>query len=249
MKQLTLWLILFINLTGFSQIVNIENKRLSNHNEGFNGSAEFNFNFTMNSKQLLQVGDRIRVSYVKQRHHFLVVTDHSFIKSEGSDFVNRGFEHFRYHYAITDSGRISLEVFQQGQFNKIQKINLRLLFGTGLRFNLIDLNNYQLNFGTGLMREYEELIELGVSQDLLSTSYVSFDGQFNESIGLNTISYFQPKLIDFGNYRFSNETALRFKINRYLTFKLVYSLTHDSRNIPGVRKTNYLVKNTVKFQF
>ena len=249
MKRFALLLYLLGSFVGMAQIVNIENKRLAKHQEGFNGSADLNFNFTMNSKQLLQIGDRIRVSYVKQRHHFLVVTDHSFVKSEGSDFVNRGFEHFRYHYALTDSGRISFEAFQQGQFNKIQKINVRLLLGSGLRFQLIDLDNYQLNFGTGVMGEYEELLDLGISQDVLSTSYLSFDGQFNESVGMNAISYFQPKLIDFGQYRFSNETSLRFKINQYLTFRFIYSMTHDSRNIPGVRKTNYVVKNTLQIRF
>lgn len=249
MKRFIFLTLLIINLTGVSQIVNIENKRLNNRKQGFNGSAELNFNFTMNTKQLLQIGDRIRVGYVKKKHHLLVVTDHAFIKSEGNDFVNRGFEHFRYQYTLKDSGKVSLEAFQQGQFNKIQKINLRLLVGADFRFRLIDLKNYALNFGTGLMGEYEELVDLGVSQDLLSTSYLSFDGQFSESVGLNTITYFQPKLIDFGQYRFSNETALRFKINQYLTLKLVYSLTHDSRYIPEVRKTNYVIKNTLKISF
>lgn len=249
MKLFISFLISVISFSAFTQIVNIENQRLTDNKQGFNGSAELNFNFTMNTKQLLQIGDKIRVGYVKNKHQFLVVTDHSFIKSEGDDFVNRGFQHLRYNYTFKDSGKVSLEAFQQGQFNKIQKINLRLLLGGGIRFKLIDQKNYQLSFGTGFMGEYEELIDFGTSEDILSTSYLSFDGQFNESIGLNTISYFQPKLIDFGNYRFSNETSLRFKINKYLTFKLIYSLTHDSRNISEVRKTNYIIKNALQISF
>lgn len=242
-------LILLLNLNVFSQIVNIENKRLTNNKQGFNGSAELNFNFTMNTVQLLQIGDKIRVVYLKNKHQYLVVGDHSFIKSDGDDFVNRGFQHIRYNYSFKDSGKVSLELFQQGQFNKIQKINLRLLAGGGLRFNVIDKINYQLNLGTGFMSEYEELTDVGVSRDVLSTSYLSFDAQFNESVGFNTISYFQPKLIDYGNYRFSNETSLRFRINKYLTFKLIYTLTHDSRNIAEVRKTNYIIKNALQINF
>jgi putative salt-induced outer membrane protein YdiY len=99
------------------------------------------------------------------------------------------------------------------------------------------------------MGEYEALIDNGTSEDILSTSYLSFDGQFSESIGMNTISYFQPKLIAFGNYRFSNETSIRFKINKYLSFRVIYSLTHDNRDIPEVRKTNYTLKNALTFQF
>jgi putative salt-induced outer membrane protein YdiY len=232
-----------------AQIVNIENKRLDGNKDGFHGSVALNLNFTMNSKQLLQLGDKFQVGYRNGRHYGLVITDHAFVKSNDDSFINRGYEHLRYNYSLKDSGKILFEAFHQGQFNKIQKINLRLLLGSGMRFNIIDQPNYQLSFGSGFMGEYEELIDNGVSRDILSTSYLSFDGQFSENIGLNTISYFQPKFVDAGNYRFANETYIRFKINKYLSFKIIYSLVHDSRNLDGVRKTNYILKNTINFKF
>lgn len=249
MKKALIVFFLFITSNAYCQIVNIENQRLRDNKQGFNGSAELNFNFIMNSKQLLQIGARARLGYLKQKHQFLMFGDHSFVKSEGADFVNRGFQHFRYNYTFKDSGKVNFEAFQQVQFNRIQKINLRLLVGTGLRFTLIDQKNYQLNFGSGVMGEYEELIDIGESQDLLSTSYLSFDGQFNEAVGMNTISYFQPKLTNFGDFRFSNETTLRFKINEYLSFNVVYSITHDSRDLFEVRKTNYVIKNMLRISF
>ncbi|MDX1349418.1 MAG: DUF481 domain-containing protein [Putridiphycobacter sp.] len=245
-------LILYLSLVSCyttAQIVNIENKRLVDNKEGFSGSAELNLNFTMNTVQLLQIGDKIRVGYLKKRHQFLMVTDHAFVKSGVEDFLNRGFEHFRYNYVLKDSGAITFEAFQQAQFNRIQKIDLRFIIGSGLRFRIIDKNNYQLNIGTGIMGEYERLLDVGLSSDVLSTNYLSFDAQFSENVGLNTISYFQPKFIDFGNYRFSNETSIRFKINENLTFLLIYTLTHDNRDIPDVRKTNYILKNTLRIWF
>ncbi|MBD3638510.1 MAG: DUF481 domain-containing protein [Crocinitomicaceae bacterium] len=232
-----------------AQIVNIENKRLHGDIEGFHGSADLHLNFTMNTKQLLQIGDKLKLGYAWKRNHIMVITDHAFVKSDDDSFINRGYEHLRYNYTLKDSGRVVYEAFQQSQFNKIQKINLRLLLGTGFRFKLVDQQNYQLSVGTGVMGEYEELIDYGISRDILSTSYVSFDGQFTENVGMNTISYFQPKFIDFGNYRFANETYVRFKINKYLSFKLIYSVVHDSRNLEGVRKTNYILKNTLSLNF
>ncbi len=155
----------------------------------------------------------------------------------------------RYNYTFKDSGIVILELFEQAQFNKIQKINLRLLGGVGLRLHLLDQQHYQLNIGTGFMAEYEELIDYGISNDILSNNYISFDGQFSEHIGMNVITYFQPKLIDFGNYRLSNETQLRFIINKHLTYRIIYSLSHDSRDIPDVRKTNYTFRNALSFTF
>lgn len=233
----------------FGQIVNIENMRLATKKEGFTGNIDLGLNFTMNTIQFFQLGDRARIAYTRKKHYLLLLTDHSLIQTKNVDLVNLGFEHIRYNYTFRDSGTVILEVFEQAQFNKIQKINLRVLVGTGLRFHLLDKPLYQLNIGTGLMTEYEELIDFGLSRDILSNNYISFDGQFTEHVGLNFITYFQPKLIDFGNYRIANETQLRFVINKHLTYRVVYSLSHDSRNIPDVRKTNYTFRNALSFTF
>ena len=250
MNKFTFILFCLLMSHSYGQIVNIENKRLSDAKEGFSGSADLNLNFIMNTKQLLQIGDKLKIGYRKSRHFGFVITDHAFVKSSDDSFVNRGYEHIRYNYSLSDSGKVVYEAFQQGQFNKIQRIDLRLLLGTGFRFKILDKRNYQLNLGTSLMGEYEHLTDTTIyTMDVLNSTYFSFDGQFTPSFGMNTITYFQPKFIDFGNYRIANETSLRFKINRYLTFKVVYTLAHDSRDIEGVRKTNYTLYNTLSFKF
>lgn len=237
------------SFTAFSQIVNIENMRLATKQQGFTGNIDLNLNFTMNTVQLFQLGDRARIAYTKKKHHVLLLTDHSLVQTKDISIINLGFEHVRYNYTFKDSGNVILELFEQTQFNKIQKINLRFLLGTGIRFHLIDQQHYQLNAGTGFMAEYEELIDYGVSRDVLSNNYVSFDAQFTPHFGMNVITYFQPKLIDFGNYRIANETQFRFIINKHLTYRIVYSLAHDSRDIQDVRKTNYTFKNALSFTF
>jgi len=126
---------------------------------------------------------------------------------------------------------------------------MRLILGSGFRFMMVNEDKYQLNLGTGFMGEFEELTASAYTIDMLSTNYLSFDGQFSENFGLNTITYFQPKISDIGNYRLSNETTLRFRFNKFLSFKIIYALTHDSRDIEGVRKTNYYIKNTLSFNF
>lgn len=249
MRTLLIGFLLFVNYSCFGQIVNIENMRLTDNKQGWSGRAKMNFNLIMNTRELIQIGGELRAMYLKNKHQYLLVGDLFFVKSGNNDFVNRGFQHFRYNYHFTDSTRFYLEAFQQSQFNRIQKINFRHLLGSVLRFDIVDKKNYQLSFGTGAMWEYEELIDVGISRDLLSTSYISFDGQFTEAIGLNSISYFQPKLTAIGDYRFSNETAIRLKINKSLTFRMIYSVMHDNRDIPNVRKTNYEFRNALRISF
>jgi putative salt-induced outer membrane protein YdiY len=249
MRSIFTALLLLLCTPSFGQIVNIENLRLTDDKQGWSGRAEMNFNFIMNTRQLLQLGGEVRARYLRRKHQFLLVGDQSFVKSEDNDFVNRGFQHFRYDYRFTDSSKFYYEAFQQSQFNRIQRIDFRHLLGSGIRYDVINGKKYQLSLGSGLMWEYEELVDGGITRDLLSTSFLSFDGQFNESIGINTISYFQPKITNAGDYRFSNETSIRFKINKYLSFRVIYSLMHDSREIEGVRKTNYVFRNALQVSF
>ncbi len=236
----------------YTQIVNIENQRLNAKKEGFSGNVDLKLNLTYATVQLFQIGSNAKVAYTKKRHYAMLLTDYSLVTSGlNQEFINRGFEHLRYNYTFKDSGKVVFEAFQQGQFNKIQKISQRLLFGTGLRFKLIDQKNYQLNIGSSVMGEYEEMdmSPTLISQDVLLSNYISFDGQFNSTFGINFITYFQPKLIDFGNYRIATEAQLRFKINQFLSLKIIYKLNHDSRDLPDIRKTFYSLSNTLSFRF
>lgn len=151
--KLLVFSIFLLGITAHAQIVNIENKRLSRNNEGFHGSADLNFNLTMTHKELIQLGGKLQLGYIKGKSHWMLITDHAFVKAKDNSFVNRGYEHFRYNYTFKDSGRVMIEAFVQAQFDKIRKIDLRLLLGTGLRFKIIDQKNYQLSFGSGFMGE------------------------------------------------------------------------------------------------
>lgn len=72
------------------QIVNIENKRLSAKKEGLAGSADFHLNYTLNTKSLLQVGNRLKLAYSKNKHYLLLLTDQSLVKS-GEDLYQPRF--------------------------------------------------------------------------------------------------------------------------------------------------------------
>jgi hypothetical protein len=38
-------------------------------------------------------------------------------------------------------------------------------------------------------------------------------------------------------------------VNKFITFKIIYSISHDSRDLEGVRKTNYILKNALSLNF
>jgi putative salt-induced outer membrane protein YdiY len=234
-----------------AQIVNIESKRLGERDEGWNGSVELGLNLIKNTKEIWQINNRIRVQHKKRKHSILLLTDFKMVKADEADFVNKGFEHIRYNLAFNDSTRkIVLELFEQAQFNKIQKIDLRILAGGGLRIKVLETDSTSISFGALGMYEHEQLIDdEGLNQDIRLSNYLSFDFQFTKTFGLNTITYFQPMVSNFQDYRLSSESALRFKISDRLTFRVIYNIINDSQPPPGVPKTNYSLKNALKFSF
>lgn len=88
---LLIWSLFMINHQSHTQIVNIENKRLSAKKEGWSGSADFHLNYTLNTKSLFQVGNRLKLAYLKKRHYVLLLTDQTLVKSNEESFINNGF--------------------------------------------------------------------------------------------------------------------------------------------------------------
>ncbi|TGE06259.1 DUF481 domain-containing protein [Hymenobacter fodinae] len=50
---------------------------------------------------------------------------------------------------------------------------------------------------------------------------------------LSSITFYQPSVIDFGDYRFSNLTTLALKLPRKFSVNFSYNYTHESRVIEG----------------
>ena len=101
------------------------------------------------------------------------------------------------------------------------------------------------------MGEYEEMSfdSTFISKDILSSNYIAINANFSKDISLTSTTYFQPKFLNLGQFRFANETQLKININKYLALKIIYTLNHDSRNFPDIRKTYYTLSNTLSFNF
>lgn len=50
---------------------------------------------------------------------------------------------------------------------------------------------------------------------------------------LSTTTFYQPSVVDFGDYRFSNLTTMALKLTRKLAVSFNYTYTHESRVIEG----------------
>ena len=242
-------MLVLICSTSYGQIVNIENQRLGIKKNGWSGTDDFTFNFTKNTKEIWQIGNILRLNYKQDKHSLLMLSEINFVKAGQSDFVNNGFEHLRYNYELTDSGRFVFEAFRQTQYSKVQNIRIRSLYGTGFRVVVLNQDSAQVSLGVLPMAEFEDLTDGTNNKHIRLSSYLAFDFQFNKNIGVNSITYYQPDIIYWNDFRIANTTSFRFKINSYLSWRVIFNLNYDEFPSQSIPQGIWSLRNAVRFKF
>jgi hypothetical protein len=246
MKRLlttTFFVCFFIGLS--AQIINTERLRLNTREEGWAGRISFNLNLIKNTRQITQIGLNGGVEYVKKRHRFLTLSNLLQNRVGDDNLVNNGFQHLRYNFEL--SPWLISEAFSQVQFNVIQKIRVRALNGGGLRFRVVETDTFSFFLGTTYMFEYEELKDSlsTINRDHRQSSYLSFNYRFNDVFRVEHITYFQPKWLDFGDFRLSSETRLSFQVTEKLAFSISYDFLYDTRPPEDLPTTFYTIRNSL----
>lgn len=240
----------FLNnlFTSFSQIVNIEDQRAKDSEEGLSGQADFNFNINKNTSVLYQLGNRVQARYRKDSNIWLFFNELNIVKTDEESFVNDGFQHLRYNKVINKGFR--LEAFTQSQYNGIQRIDWRYLLGGGGRFTLFNSDSLSINFATLFMYEYEDGSgDLGVEHALRMSNYLSFKIDITKNTRVSSTIYYQPKVWKFKDYRVSNESAFTINVSEKLTLKIIYNILYDSKPALEVPETIYTLRNAISYTF
>lgn len=240
-------LFILFPICSFGQIINVENKRLSAEKEGFVGTFDLGLNLIKNTAQILQFNNNIHLQYSKKNHTYLLLNDISFVQKEGEeDWLNKGYQHFRYIY---QNKKLGFEGFVQHQYDKAQKIQLRMLTGVGARWQLVKNDSLQFAMGFSTMNEYENPVGEDPFVQIRLSHYLSFAFQVNENISLSSTNYYQPLLTSWRDYRMSSQTALKLAVNKQFEFKIAGNVTFDSQPAEAVPLLNYHVVNGIAYKF
>lgn len=242
-----------------AQVVNTEKLRSAGE-EGWLAEAGLDFGLTRNKAgQTLRLGSRLRLEYQKGNSRWMALgaynlTQFRDVEDPGSvprNFANNAFGHLRYNYFMNDW--LTWEAFTQLQYDEIQQIDARLLTGAGPRVKLLRTDSSQLFFGLLYMYEHEEstdvfeqpeerAVDVVLNDHRLST-YLSGGFQITKTFQINHVTYFQPNLSDFGDFRISSETSFSFKISNKLSFRTYFQLMYDEQPPIPVPNTMYTLSN------
>ncbi|HLT49319.1 MAG TPA: DUF481 domain-containing protein [Aequorivita sp.] len=249
MKYIVALFIIGFSFTAKSQILNAESLRKVTDTSGFSGSASLAFSLKRDVNDYLSFGSNIHIQYKMNKHLVLLKNDIQFQNIEGNKFENSGITHLRYNYRFHP--RIAWEIFAQAQYNKVSKIEFRGLMGTGPRFKLTSSEKYKLYFGTHIMYEQEELSD-GVTplqRDFRSSSYLSLSLYPTKTITFVSTTYFQPKLNDFGDYRFTSQSSLVIDLINNLAFSTTYTFSYDETPAIGIPNSQYNFESGFVYSF
>ena len=229
-KTIPALLLLFLPVFSISQIVNIEERRITGTNDTTNwyGFLRLGANLVKVKEQVLQLNATGQVQYKKDRGLILLLLDGKFLRAGNRNFNNAGFSHFRYNFKFTD--QFVLEAFAQAQYNKLLLIELRALTGSGFRFRIFkdESGKNRIYAGSAYLFEHSRYIEIaGETNWHRWSNYLSFTFWPWENVKLVNTTYYQPQLGDFKNYRFSSETRLNVPLGKKLSFSIDFTYSID----------------------
>ncbi len=260
-KLPTLCLLILLFPTFLSaQIVNTEKLRMKSKEGVWEGELDFNLGLSRNKAgQTFQFKTQARFDYLQKRNKWMVMGDYQRAEltkldvpgSAPKSLKNQSFGHLRYNYLA--SSRLRWEVFGQIQFNDIQEIRLRTLVGSGPRIKVLRTDSSHVYLGTLIMFEYEESrdspLALTFHRDFRLSSYLSFAYNFTQSFGVSHVSYYQPKLAEWTDFRISTETQLKFLIRENLSFSTYFQYAYDAKPAATVPPVVFSMTNGFSLSF
>lgn len=229
------YIFIFLFNKSFSQIVNIENKRIYDDTAGWSGAIDATFSYIQNKDYLYNLNAKARIQYKTRKHYYFLLND--FFYSGGKTvYANSGMSHFRYAYRIKNSSW-KWESYAQIQYNQLLNQKMRALAGTGLRDKIINTDKVKAFVGTSVFYEYEEIQPNNeFNKAFRWSSYLSWLMNFKH-FSFSGTTYYQPNIADLSDFRFAGQYAFNSQINKKIRFKTELNIFHDSKPPLNVRAT------------
>ena len=243
---------------GFSQVVNTERIRFTSAEQRWSGNFDFNFGLNQTKVgQTLVLNTNGKVQLNQGKNKWMLLSGYALVQFLNIDepdavpknFNNAQFAHLRYNRELSE--KITWEVFVQEQWDEVHEIDLRLLAGTGPRFQLLQTDSSQIYLGTLYMYEHENTSPEDIfepNRDHRLSTYLSLGFTFKNFL-INHISYFQPNLQKFDDFRVNSETSFRVRIDKRVSLKTSFMLIYDSKPPFTVRKTRFNLGTGINLEF
>lgn len=235
-KFLSILLCVFTSIA-YSQVVNIENRRLGDGTYGFSGMVDmalsaqkqkdlllsfefkpliqYKFNGKKHaiSKDTSATDSTHKASPFKYKHLVLLVNDIKYTGAKNQTYANFGMLHFRYAYRIANSSW-KWETYSQIQYNQLLLQKMRYILGSGLRVKIIDVETKEGEYSGRATR-----IFAGTSlfYEYEEVNYKERPIEYNNAVRWST---YISTYLNFKYFEFASTTYIQPNIARFKDVKL-----------------------------
>ena len=233
--------------------VNTEKFRTDIDSAGFSGNVDISATaLTGNTDfQLLSADTHLNYNWGKDYTFFVGSAGYGWQNKEA--FSNQALAHLR--HVVTANDFLQLEFFTQLDYNKKRLLLARELAGTGIRLKVISTNNFKLRYGLAYMFEHEEYDLPANSEHGRLTnasrlsSYITFNTQLKDGFSFVSVSYFQPKLNEWNDFKAISDNSFISEISSLIDITFGVSLRYDSRPPDTIKKLDTVSKFGLSFKF
>jgi hypothetical protein len=248
MRLLFVFLLVSLVIGAHAQVLNVESQRFVTDTDGWVGHLGFSFTLQQNTRQVISFGNDGQLQYRKGRSKFLFLSNFALERAGGLDFVNTGYQHLRYNFQFNNI--LTWEALGQVQYNKVLKMDSRIVFGTGPRFTLVFRERYRMHVGVIYIHEDEKVTgEDTQYHDHRISSYVSLSWNLGKNTELVSTTFYQPNLMNFSDYRIATNNFLEIDIHKHLAFRTGFDLLYDTKQPVGIPNLTYTYRNSFDWKF
>ncbi len=241
--------LLFISFTvKAQQVINIESKQYDSRDTLWHGNIELNFNLIQNQNQIINLGNKVNLLKNQDIHSYLFINEFNLVRANANNLALNGYQHVRYKRAIKPY--LSGEAFGQTQFNEQIGLKFRGLLGAGPRIRLFYADSMKVFTGAMWMYEYEKTTDELVNNVKNRMSfYLSFLYFKEKHFNFDLVCYYQPDLIDFGDFRVLTELKAEWRITQKLSFRFGLIQNYNSFPATGFPNNTLNVRNAFVYRF
>lgn len=220
--------------------VNTESYRTVSNKTGLSITSEVELTLMAGNTDFQYFGSNTRLNYGwNENSYTFLILNGGFGRNEGKTFFSESLVHLRNVNAL--SKNIQLEAFAQYDNNKSLLLLNRYLAGAGLRFRILTTEDTKARYGTSLFIENEKYDLTPAAkhdakiQTIRFSNYFTFTLKLKENLTFLTVSYLQPDIQHFTDFRILSNNALQVKLSKSMGLDTKIDLRYDSKPADSIK--------------
>ncbi len=225
----------------YSQVNTEVYRKKKDGEKNWYASADASLTLQKGNSDTLNTINNVRIDYMTEKYFAFIVGNISWGESNGKVDTSKGFAHLRGGREFFTSS-VYMETFGQVEYNSFIKMKMRDLAGLSFRIRVLkqsfdkDEESFLIIYAApGMMYEYEYLdtekivsSEKNPSHTPRMTSYISLKFLWRKHFSLNAVSYYQPDILNWRDFRVISNFTMKVSIFENLGLFTKFGFRYDN---------------------